>query len=74
MSKIDFQDGRRGGHIGYRIGTILDIFDLLVIPMLHTEFRLNLTNRSGGDVENRFSKWPPWRPYGISDRNDFTYF
>ena len=26
--KIDFQDGHHGGHLGFLIGTILDIFDL----------------------------------------------
>ena len=71
-SKIDFQDGRRGGHIGNRIATIWTTVHLLVVPMLHTKFQLNPTSGSGEEVENRFSRWPPWRPYWISDRNDLN--
>ena len=36
-----FQNGRHGGHIGYRIATIWTIVHLLVAPMLHTKFQLN---------------------------------
>ena len=36
--KIDFQDGCHGGHLGFPIGTILAIFDLLVTPMPPTKF------------------------------------
>ena len=32
--KIDFQDGRNGGHLGFPIETILAVFDLQVTPML----------------------------------------
>ena len=39
--KIDFQDGCHGSHLGFPIGTILAIFDLQVIPMLPTMFRVN---------------------------------
>ena len=39
--KIDFQDGRDGGHLGFMIGTILAIFDLQVTMMLPTKFRVN---------------------------------
>ena len=39
--KIDFQDGRHGGHLGFPTGTILAIFDLQVIPMLPAKFRVN---------------------------------
>ena len=31
--KIDFQDGGHGDHLGFPIGTILDIFNLLIVPM-----------------------------------------
>ena len=45
-----FQDGRHGGHFGYRNGTVL------AIPNLHVaipppKFQLN-RNSSGGDVES----------------------
>ena len=37
--KIDFQDGRHGGHLGFPFGTILAIFDLQVTPMLPSKFQ-----------------------------------
>ena len=43
--KIDFQDG---GHLGFPIGTILAIFDLQVIPMLPTKYRVNWPRGIGG--------------------------
>ena len=33
MSFEEFQDGCHGGHLGYRIGTILAILNLCVAPM-----------------------------------------
>ena len=36
----DFHDGGHGGHLGFRIRTILDIFDLQVTLMLPTKFRV----------------------------------
>ena len=39
--KIDFQNGRYGGHLGFQIRTILAIFDLQVTPMLPTKFQVN---------------------------------
>ena len=47
----EFQDGRRGGHIGYQNGTILAILNLQVATMPPTKFQLNLTCDSG-DVLN----------------------
>ena len=41
MRKIDFQDGRPGGHIGFLIGTIFAISDLQVTLMLSTKFQVN---------------------------------
>ena len=72
--KIYFQDGSHGGHLGFQIGMILVILDLQVTPMLPTEFRLNWPFDSGKEAKNRFSRWPPWRPSWISNRNDFGYF
>ena len=37
---IDFQDSGHGGHLGFRIRTILAIFDLQVTLMLPTKFRV----------------------------------
>ena len=47
-----FQDGRHGGHFGYRNETILAILNLHVATMPQTKFQLNPTYGSGGDVEN----------------------
>ena len=43
--KIDFKDG---GHLGFRIGTILAIFDLQVTPMLPSMYRVNWPRGVGG--------------------------
>ena len=70
-AKIDFQDGCHGGQRGFRIGTILAIFDLQVIPMFPTKFQVDWPFGSGEEAKNRFSRWPPsW----ISDQNDFSCF
>ena len=69
--KIDFQDG---SHLGFPIGTILAIFYLQVILMLPSKFGVNWPFGSGEEANNRFSRWPPWRPSWISDRHDFSYF
>ena len=72
--KIDFQDGGQGGHLGFPIGTILNIFYLQVTLMLHTKFKVNWPFGLGDEPKNRVSRWLPWRPSLISDRNDFSYF
>ena len=53
---------------------ILAIFDLQIITMLPTKFRVNRPFMSEEEAKNRFSRWPPWRPSWISDREDFSYF
>ena len=72
--KIDFQDGGPGGHLGFLIGTILAIFELQVTLMVPSKFGVNWPLGSGEEAKNRFSRWQPWRPSWISDRNDFSYF
>ena len=72
--KIDFQDGGHGGHLGFPIGTILAIFDLQVTLIVPSKFGVNWLFGSGEEAKNRFSRWRPWRPPWISDRNDFSYF
>ena len=52
--KIDFQDGRNGGHLGFPIRMILAIFDLQVIRMLPTKFQVNWPSGSGEQANNRF--------------------
>ena len=39
--KLDFQDGDHGGLLGFRIGTILVVFNLQVTPMLPSKFQVN---------------------------------
>ena len=72
--KIDFQDGCHGGHLEFLIGTILAIFDLHVTLMLPTYFKVNKPFCSGEEVKNRFSRWPPWRPSWVPNRNDISHF
>ena len=76
MRKIDFQDGGHGGHLGFPIGTILAIYDndLQVTLMLPSKIEVNWPLDLGEEAKNRFSRWRPWRPSWISDRNDFSYF
>ena len=49
ISFEEFQDGPRGGHLGYRKGMILAILNLCVTVMLPIKFWLNPTY-SLGDV------------------------
>ena len=58
-----------GGHLGFRIGTILS-----QSPMPPTKFGVNWLLGLGVEAKNRFSRWRPWRPSWISDRHDFSYF
>ena len=50
MSFEEFQDGRHGGHLGYRNRTILGILNLYVALMPPIKLRLNLTYGFGGDI------------------------
>ena len=52
MSFEKFQNGRHGGHLGYRNGKIVAILNFHVATMPPTKFQFNLTYGSGGDVEN----------------------
>ena len=71
--KIDFQDGGHGSHLGFLIGMILATFYLQVTPMLPSKFGV-IWPFGSGEAKNRFSRWRPWRPSWISDRQDFSYF
>ena len=72
--KKDFQDGHHSGHLGFPISRILAIFDLQVTLIFPTKFGVNWPFSAGNEVKNRFSRWRPWQPSWISDRNDFSYF
>ena len=66
-AKIYFQDGR---HLGFLMGT----FELQITPMFLTTFRVSWLSGSGEQAKNWFSRWPPWRPSLISNRNEVSYF
>ena len=72
MSFEEFQDGRHGGHLGYWNGTILAILNLYVTVMPPIKFQLNPTYDLGGDVVCRISRWPPWPPSWITQRNNLA--
>ena len=62
--KTDFQATM--GHLGFLIKTILTIFDLKVAPTLATKFQVSWSFSSWQEVQNRFSRWRPWRQSRIS--------
>ena len=41
--------------------------------MLPTKFQVSWPFGSRKEVKNRFSRWLPWPPSGISDLNDFSF-
>ena len=45
--------------LNFRIGMILAIFDLQVIPMLPAKFRVNWPHSSEEGPKNWFSRWSP---------------
>ena len=65
--KIDFQNGRHDGHLGFPTGTILASFNLQVISMLPTKLQVKWPFGSVEEAKNRFPSW-------ISDQKDFSYF
>ena len=71
MSFEDFQHGHHGSHLGYQNGTILAIMHLCVPLTPPIKFWLN-PSYGLRDVIWRISRWPPWRPSWISERNDFS--
>ena len=70
--KKDFQDDRHGFHLVYPIRTILANLDQQVTLILPTKLPVNWMFGLE-EVQNRFSRWPSWRPSWMSDRNDFRY-
>ena len=71
--KIDFQHGNCGGHLVFLIGAILAIFDLQIILMILTKFQVKWPFGLGEEAKIRFSRWPPWHPSWIFDRNFYSY-
>ena len=73
-AKIDFQDGHRGGHLGFSTGTILAVFVLQISTMLPAKFQANWPFGSVEEAKNEFSRWPPRWPSWNSNPNGFSYF
>ena len=55
--KIDFQDGRCGGHPEYMTVTILASFDLQITPIVCTKFPVSGPFSSGEEIQNILSRW-----------------
>ena len=68
--KIDFQDCRRGSHLGFLIRMILAIFALQITQILPTKFPVNWPFDSA-EVQNRFARWQQSLIY---DQNDLAVF
>ena len=67
----EFQDGRHGGHLGDRNGTILAILNLCNSPMPPIKFLHNLT-WFGRRCRLKNLKMAPRRLSWLSERNDFS--
>ena len=65
----EFKDGHHGSHLGYWNRTILVILNFHNAPMPPIKFKVNQTYSLGADVIWRFSRWQPWWPSWISERN-----
>ena len=63
-----------GSHLGFPIRMILATVDLQVTSILSMNFESIALSVQEKKVQNRFSRWPPWPQFGISYRNDLSYF
>ena len=59
-------------HLRNRNRTILAILNLYNSPKPPIKFQHYLTYCLGLDVIWRISRWPPWRPFWMLKRNDFS--
>ena len=50
------------------------LFLIYKSPQCFLAFGVNWPFSSGEEAKNRFSRWGPWWPSWISNRNDFSYF
>ena len=67
-----FEEFQDGGYLGYWNRMILAILNFHNTPMPPIKFKLNQTYCSGADAIWRFSRWLPWWPSWISERNHFS--
>ena len=57
------------GHLGFHLGTILAFLSIRC-PNISNQLSSPLAFCSGGEGQNRFSRWSPWRLSWIPDGND----
>ena len=69
-AKVDFKDN---GHLRCLIGTNFSCFYVQATLMRPIKFCVNWPFGSE-EANNRFSRWRPWWPAWISDRNNFSNF
>ena len=70
--EIWFEKFQDGDHLGHWNRRILAILNFHITPMPPIMFKLNQTYPSVADVIWRFSKWLPWWPSWLSERNHFS--
>ena len=63
-----------GSHLGFPIGMILATVDPKVTSILPMNFESIALSVQEKKFKTRFSRWPPWPQFGISYRNDLSYF
>ena len=63
-----------GSHLRIPIRMSLATVDLQVTSILPMDFESIALSVQEKNVQNRFSRWPPWPQFGISYRNDLNYF
>ena len=70
--EICFEEFQDGGHLGHWNKSILAILNFHNTPMSPIIVKLNQTYCLVADVIWRFSRWLPWWPSWISERNHFS--
>ena len=65
---------QNGTHLRVPIRIILATVELQVTSILPMNFESIALSVQEKKVQNRFSRWPPWPQFGISYRNDLSYF
>ena len=72
MSFEAFQDGCRGGHLGYRNGMILAILNLCVTVLPHIKFLLNQLRVKEEMSFEEFQDGGPGGHFGYRNGNNFS--
>ena len=67
-----FEEFQAGGHLGNWNRWTLAILNFHNTPMPPIMFKLSQTYRLVADVIERLSRWLPWWPPWLSERNHFS--